>query len=103
MTTDPVLKASVKERLPIKKQEKKDQPRKLTFKEAKELEALPGRIEILEQEQKELYDRMATPEFYKNPGDIISREGTRVEELKHELETAYERWEVLESIREEIS
>lgn len=33
---------------------KKEQPRKLTFREGKELEALTGLIELLEQEQKEL-------------------------------------------------
>ena len=84
----------------VKRREKKDQPRKLTFKEGKELEALPGRIEKLEQEQKGLYEQMATPEFYRSPGDRISRARARVEELKQELEGAYERWEELESIRE---
>ena len=84
----------------VKRREKKDQPRKLTFKEGKELEALPGRIERLEQEQKEQYEQMATPEFYRSPGDGISRARARVEELRQELEGAYERWEELESIRE---
>ncbi len=84
----------------MKSREKKDQPRKLTFREGKELEALPGRIERLEQEQKGLYEQMATPEFYKRPGDRISRARARVEELSQELEGAYERWEELESIRE---
>ncbi|MBW1943883.1 MAG: ABC transporter ATP-binding protein, partial [Deltaproteobacteria bacterium] len=84
----------------VKRREKKQQPRKLTFKEGKELEALPGRIEILEQEQKGLYEQMATPEFYRSPGDRISRARARVEELRQEMEGAYERWEELESIRE---
>ncbi|MFC1532697.1 ATP-binding cassette domain-containing protein [Thermodesulfobacteriota bacterium] len=82
----------------VKRRKKKDSPRKLTFKEGKELEALPGRIEILEQEQKGLYDQMATPEFYKSPGDKISRAQARIEELRQELEEAYERWEELEDI-----
>ena len=84
----------------VKRREKKDQPRKLTFREGKELEALPGRIERLEQEQKGLYEQMATPVFYRSPGDRISRARARVEELRQELERAYERWEELESIRE---
>jgi ATP-binding cassette subfamily F protein uup len=84
----------------VKCREKKDQPRKLTFREGKELEALPGRIEGLEQEQKGLYEQMATPMFYRSPGDKISRARARVEELRQELEGAYERWEELESIRE---
>lgn len=87
-------------RRPVKRREKKDQPRILTFKEGKELEAIPGCIERLEQEQKGLYEQMATPEFYRSPGDRISRARARVEELRQELEGAYERWEELESIRE---
>lgn len=84
----------------MKRREKNDQPRKLTFKEGKELEALPGRIERLEQEQKGLYEQMAIPEFYRSQGDSISRAQARIKELRQELEGAYERWEELESIRE---
>ena len=93
-------KEPVRGRPSVKRREKKDQPRKLTFKEGKELEALPGRIERLEQEQKGLYEQMATSEFYRSPGDRISRARARVEELSQELEGAYDRWEELESIRE---
>jgi ATP-binding cassette subfamily F protein uup len=93
-------KEPVRGRPSVKRREKKDQPRKLTFREGKELEALPGRIERLEQEQKGLYEQMATPVFYRSPGDEISRARARVEELRQELEGAYERWEELESIRE---
>jgi ATP-binding cassette subfamily F protein uup len=92
-------KEPVRGRPSVKRREKKDQPRKLTFREGKELEALPGRIERLEQEQKGLYEQMATPVFYRSPGDEISRARARVEELRQELEGAYERWEELESIR----
>jgi hypothetical protein len=38
--------------------------------------------------------------FYRSPGDRISGAQARVEELRQELEGAYERWEELESIRE---
>ncbi len=93
-------KEPVRGRPSVKRREKKDQPRKLTFREGKELEALPGRIERLEQEQKGLYEQMATPVFYRSPGDEISRARARVEELRQELEGAYERWEELESIRD---
>ena len=83
-----------------KGQEKKNRIRKLTFKEGKELEALPGRIEGLEKEQKGLYDQLADPEFYREAGDKISRVRARLDELGHELDAAYERWEELESIKE---
>jgi len=85
---------------PEKRRAKKGGPRRLTFKEGKELEALPLRIEDLEQEQKDLYDLMADPEFYRGAGERISRAQARIDELRHELEEAYGRWEELESIKE---
>jgi ABC transport system ATP-binding/permease protein len=78
----------------------RDRPRKLTFKEGKELEGLPARIEGLEQEQKRLNEQMADPEFYRGPKESISRALARIDELGRELEGAYGRWEELEGIRE---
>jgi len=85
---------------PEKKRARKDGPRKLTFKEGKELEILPLRIESLEQEQKGLYETMADPAFYREAGERISRARARIEELGKELEEAYARWEELESVKE---
>ena len=98
----PVLKKEpAKERPPVKPRVKKDQPRKLTFKEGKELEALPSRIEALEQEQKELYGRMADPEFYREAQDKIGPARQRLDTLQKELDEAYARWEELASIRQD--
>jgi len=91
-------KRAVKERSSEKARIKKEKPRKLTFKEGKELEALPGRIELLEQEQKELYKRLADPEFYRGGGERIAPARIRVDTLQQELDEAYARWEELESI-----
>ncbi len=79
---------------------KPDSPRKLTFKEKFELEALPAKIESLEDEQQALHARMADPEFYKKHGEEISEATDRIETLEAELATLYERWTDLESIRE---
>jgi ATP-binding cassette subfamily F protein uup len=91
---------AVKERPAAKARVKKEQPRKLTFKEGKELEVLPGRIEMLEQEQKELYGRLADPQFYREAGDQIGPAQQRLEALQKELDAAYARWQELESIKE---
>lgn len=85
---------------PERKRTRKDRPRKLTFKEGKELEALPARIEGLEQEQKRLYEQMADPEFYRGERETISRARARIDELGQELEEVYGRWQELESIKE---
>jgi ATP-binding cassette subfamily F protein uup len=73
-------------------------PRKLTNKEKEELETLPRRIEELEAEQKELYQRMADPDFYKQEGEKIVQANQRLEKLKQELAAAYQRWEELEDL-----
>lgn len=73
---------------------------KLTFKEKQELEKLPLVIENLEKEQKDLYEGMADPDFYKNSRETIAKAKTRVDELKLEINSALERWERLESIKE---
>lgn len=75
-----------------------ERPRKLTFKEQRELEALPLQIETLEAEQQGLYDAMADPEFYKGEAHAIVEAKARLEVLEQELEEAYERWEALEAI-----
>jgi ATP-binding cassette subfamily F protein uup len=84
----------------VKHNENKDKPRRLTFKEGKELEALPGIIESLEQEQKDIYKQMADPNFYKTSGDDLPDMRIRLYEIDKELKTAYARWEDLEEIRE---
>ena len=50
--------------------------KKLSYKEQRELEALPAHIEALEAEQRELNARVAGPAFYKEGGDA-DRRGAR--------------------------
>ena len=78
--------------------QKSEQLRKLSFKEQKELEALPQLIETLETEQQELHDGMADPDFYKKGADVTAAAG-RLEELKEQLENAYTRWQTLEELQ----
>ena len=75
-----------------------DRPRKLSHKERKELEALPGRIEELEAARAELHDAMADPAFYRQDGGAIAEAKARLEAIEAELAIAYERWEALESL-----
>jgi ATP-binding cassette subfamily F protein uup len=73
--------------------------KKLSFKEKREMEDLPGRIERLEAEQEELQARIASAEFYKEPPDAIARALARIDELKGSLHDAYARWDELDSRR----
>ena len=71
-------------------------PKKRSFKEERELEALPGRIEALEAEKVLLHDTMADPGFYKNAGTKVAEVTARLTAIDHELEAAYARWSELE-------
>ena len=74
------------------------QPRKLTYKEQRELEALPGRIEALEAEQSELHTRMGDGDFYRQSSDEITATMERLKSLEQELEASYLRWQELDSV-----
>ena len=84
---------------PAKTRNQPERPRKLTFKEERELEALPERIGKLEAEQGALHRRLSDPEFYRTAGSEVARLNGRLAELEKELEEAYRRWEELESLR----
>ncbi len=73
-------------------------PRKRTFKEQRELEALPGRIESLEAEKQDLFSALSDPELYKTAGQDVARLQSRLDEVEDELEKAYTRWELLENL-----
>jgi ABC transport system ATP-binding/permease protein len=69
--------------------------RKLSFKEQKEFESLPSRIEQLEKEQAEIIALMATPEFYRSPPKDIAATSERNTALEADLLKSYARWEEL--------
>jgi ATP-binding cassette subfamily F protein uup len=73
--------------------------RKLSYKDQRELEALPARIEALEREQRALGEKIAGPSFYKEAADVIRASLARVDELQRELTAAYARWDALDSRR----
>ena len=75
-----------------------ERPRKLSFKEERELESLPERISTLEQEQDAIHATLADPDYYRTAGAAVAQLNGRLEELEEELARAYQRWEELESI-----
>ena len=77
---------------------KKERPRKLTFKEKRELEELPAQIDALETEIATLHEKVGDPEFYRTSGSQVAQVNTRLEQLEAELATVYERWEELDAL-----
>jgi ABC transport system ATP-binding/permease protein len=77
-------------------EQRNDKPRRLSYKEQRELEALPSKIEALEAELAELHRLMGDGKFYRQPGAKISTAVERLETVRKELEVCYARWETLE-------
>lgn len=73
--------------------------RKLTFKEQKELDSLPLKIEKLEEEQKTLFNLFADLAFYQQDPEKINQVKARSEGLSLELEEANNRWIYLEELK----
>ncbi|MBN2008023.1 ATP-binding cassette domain-containing protein [candidate division KSB1 bacterium] len=96
-TTEQKAKHQVSKREIYKETKKAKQTRKLSFKEKRELELLPGIIETLEHEQQDLHQKMGDPELYRDKDTVVAAQN-RLNEIDVELANAYERWEFLESI-----
>ena len=69
--------------------------RKLSYKEQRELDALPARIEALETEQKDLGALMASDGFYADDPVRVEAAQMRYAQIDDELLQALERWERL--------
>ena len=72
-------------------------PRKLSFKEQRELEQLPKQIDAIEVEQRALHGAMAEPSFYQQDGATIAKARQRLEVLEQELAVTFDRWQTLEA------
>ena len=70
-------------------------PKKLSYKEQRELDALPARIEALEIEQKELAALLSSADFYADDPARVESAQMRVAQIDDELLQALERWETL--------
>jgi ATP-binding cassette subfamily F protein uup len=70
---------------------------KLSYKEAKELQELPGRISTLEAEQADLQGRLTDPAMYRAAPNEARRLQLRIAALSGEVEAAMQRWEILEA------
>ena len=70
-------------------------PRKLSYKDQRELDGLPARIEALEREQKDLGALLASAELYAEDPPRAEAAQMRYAQIDDELLAALERWEAL--------
>jgi ATP-binding cassette subfamily F protein uup len=94
------------ERLPEKNGPQKVRPKpktrpsqKLGYMQQREMQELPQKIEALESEQKELFAIVADPLFYKKEKGEIAGVKADMDRVEGEIETAYRRWEELETVK----
>lgn len=78
-------------------------PRKLSFKETRELEELPARIEKLEAEQQRLAEQMTDPAFFADQGQRAAQTTARLSAIEDELLHAFTRWEELLEIEKQAA
>ena len=71
--------------------------KKLSFQEMRELEALPGKIDSLEQEQANITLRLNEPIIYRDYPDEATALQARFASIEKELADCLARWEELES------
>ena len=72
---------------------------RLSYREERELAALPDEIESLEREQTELIARMSEPEYHRLGGERLPGDRKRLAELEALLLEKFARWESLEERR----
>jgi ATP-binding cassette subfamily F protein uup len=89
---------------------KRETPRKLGYREQRELDELPARIAEaeeaiagLETERDALHVAMADPAFYREEASRVVEAKSRLDALDSEIAAAYGRWEALEEKLRELS
>ncbi|MEC7984356.1 MAG: ABC-F family ATP-binding cassette domain-containing protein, partial [Myxococcota bacterium] len=92
--SDPPTETAPKKRKTVEKSVKKG----LSFKERKELAALPDEIERLEQQQEELIERLNDPSSYKDSEFDVKRSAQMLQEIEDTVARLYERWEALSEL-----
>ena len=71
--------------------------KKLSYKEQRELDELPKLIAQLEAEQKEISDKLADADLYKNGPDTANKLNVRFAEIDEQLLEALDKWETIEA------
>ena len=70
---------------------------KLSYKEQRELDELPKKIELLEADLDKLHTTMADPDFYKQGSAKMAEVQKQLDTLEQRLSVTYKRWEALDA------
>jgi ATP-binding cassette subfamily F protein uup len=78
------------------------QPRlksRLGYKDQRELEVLPGQIEVLEAEQAALLARMSSQSYHQSGAEAMRTDSARAAAIEQDMARKFARWEQLEQLR----
>ena len=78
------------------KAESKTNKKKLSYKEVRELEALPNEIDNLESLIAELQEQVSQPDFFNQENEITQKILNQLKETESKLEVTYDRWQELD-------
>lgn len=81
------------------KTEAKKRSNKMSYNLLRELEQLPARLEELETELTALQEKVAKPDFFNQSHEETQNVLQKMAEVEQQLETAFERWEELEAMK----
>ena len=81
------------------KPKSRDSKIRMSYKETKELEAMPKVIEDLENEQAVLMTKMSSPDYHNLGVAELKADAERAQMLETRIQESYERWEALEAKR----
>ncbi|MGH8040937.1 MAG: ATP-binding cassette domain-containing protein [Rudaea sp.] len=92
----PEGKSRLTNRPPPAPVEKADAKRKLSYKDARELESLPARIEALEADIAARTQALQDPNFFRQDNAAIVAANTELAARQADLDAAYARWQALD-------
>lgn len=78
--------------------QEKPKAKKLSYKEQRELDLLPEKMEALEEKIAELETQMSQADFFSQETKVTQPVILELEKTQAELESAFERWETLDSL-----
>jgi ATP-binding cassette subfamily F protein uup len=90
---------AVKEEKPAPQKSAPAKPRKLTYKETRELEGMEAQILGVEQEIARIEDLFSSPEFHRNHAAQTPQLKADLAAAKARLAELFARWETLEALR----
>ena len=96
--TDNPYEQEHKRRKAAERREKR-KPNKLSYKDQRELDALPAEIEQLEAEIAAMQDRIAAPDFYTQDAEYVQQKLQQLSAAEKKLEQCVDRWGELEMLQ----